>query len=113
MTDPTPIACALTRGEYAERIAWIAELNRSLLDHEQRGLELLLKYPSEEKNRVQELVWREESCCGFLRFSIDESATTVELRILAPAETRDAIDAIFAPFLGGRVSSEQPAFLRT
>jgi hypothetical protein len=96
-----PIACTLSPGEFAERLAWIAALNGSLRGYAQRELTLELHYPPEEVLRVRELVRREGSCCAFLSFEIEESATMTVLRIHAPEETRDALGAIFAPFLSG------------
>ena len=101
MTDRTPIACTLSLGEYAKRLAWVAELNLSLRRYEWRGLVLELHYPAEEVARVQELVRQESSCCAFLQFEIDASPQITVLRIHAPEETRAVIETIFAPFLSG------------
>lgn len=101
MTDRTSIACTLSLGQYAERLAWIAELNGSLRHYQRRGLALELHYPSEELTRVEELVRHERSCCAFLRFEIEAASRATVLRIHAPDETRAAIEIIFAPFLSG------------
>lgn len=106
MPDRTPIACRLSLGEYADRLAWIAELNGSLRHHERRGLALELHYPADGVTRVQELVRRESSCCAFLRFEIEASSQTTVLRIHAPEETRDVVEIILAPFLSGIRTSE-------
>lgn len=96
-----PIACTLPGGAYAERMAWIADLNRTLLHHMHRDLTLELHYPAAEMPRVRELVRREQSCCAFLDFDVTESSTGAVLRIIAPVDTRAAIEGIFEPFLSG------------
>lgn len=101
MTVRTPIACTLSLGQYAERLAWIAELNGSLRHYERCGLALELHYPAEFVMRIRELVQRESSCCAFLRFEIEASSRETVLRILAPEETRDVVAAVLAPFLSG------------
>ena len=93
------MACTLSPRAFDERVAWIADLNRTLVRHAQRDLTLALHYPVAEGFRVRELVRRERACCGFLDFDVAESATGVVLRITAPAETRDVLEDIFAPFL--------------
>jgi len=100
-SDDAPIACTLSPDDYAERVASIRDLNRSLQRYDQEGLVLELHYPLDVVTRVRELVHREHACCSFLRFEIERSVTTTLLRIHAPDETREAIDAIFAPFLSG------------
>lgn len=107
MTDRPPIACTLSLGEYAERLAWIAKLNGSLRRYERRGLALELHYPAEEVTRVQELIRRESSCCAFLRFEIETASRATVLRIHAPEETRDIVETILAPFLSGVRNAER------
>jgi hypothetical protein len=99
-----PIACTLTSTDYADRLAWIGTLNReSLRSHRQIGATLELVYDPTASARVRELVRREEKCCAFLRFSIDETSDAIHLLIQAPPEARDSAAALtgtlFAPFL--------------
>lgn len=104
-TSP-PIACTLTPGDFAERVAWTADLNRTALRscHQERGT-LALVYAPDAAGRVAELVRRERTCCGFLRFTLDEAADAVRLTIEAPAEVpgteADAAAPLFEPFLAG------------
>lgn len=97
-----PIACTLGAGEYGERRAWIAELNRSALrSHRRAGRTLVLDYAPGVAARVHELVAREQACCAFLCFQVDKTPAAVRLTIEAPAEAAVALDTIFAPFLSG------------
>jgi hypothetical protein len=100
MPTSIPIACTLTSGDYATRLAWIAELNRTALrSHDRRGLALHLVYAQEAADRVRELVQREQQCCAFLQFAVRDAAGAIQLTIEAPEEARGALDAVFAPFL--------------
>lgn len=105
MTTP-PIACTLASEDYANRLAWIGRLNReSLRSHRLDGVSLELVYDRTAIDQVRELVKREESCCSFLRFSMNETGHAIHLRIEAPAEACDSTgtvtSAVFAPFLAG------------
>lgn len=102
MSTSLPIACTLSSADLADRTAEIAALNgSSLRSHRRKGLELELVYERDAAERVRELVRREQSCCAFLRFAIAESSNAITLRIEAPAEAREGVDALFAPFLEG------------
>lgn len=106
MPTSTLIACTLTSGDFAERVAWIADLNRTALrSHYQERGTLALVYAPDAAGRVAELVRRERACCGFLRFTLDETAGAVWLTIEAPAEVQDtegdAAASLFEPFLAG------------
>jgi len=101
-----PIACTLAPDDHAERLAWIADLNRaSLRSHRQHGVTLELMYDPAASGQVRELVRREEACCGFLRFSINETSDTLHLLIEAPTAAADSteplISTLFMPFLAG------------
>jgi hypothetical protein len=97
-----PIACTLGAGEYADRLAWIAELNRAALrSHRRDGLALVLDYAPDAAPRVRELVAREQACCAFLGFRVEETPAAVRLTVAAPAGAGEALDAIFGPFLTG------------
>ncbi|MEQ1872000.1 MAG: hypothetical protein ABL961_18440 [Vicinamibacterales bacterium] len=104
-TNNAPIACALGGTDYAERLAWIASLNRDgLLSHQRHGAALELRYAAAVRERVHELVRKESECCAFLAFALDESGSDVRLTITAPDRVRDAADVFFEPFL----TSESP-----
>jgi hypothetical protein len=95
-----PIACTLNPGDFKDRLAWIADLTRdSLLDHERRGLVLRLRYAPAAAERVRELVRREQHCCAFLSFDLEEAPNEIRLTVTAPEDARDAADALFEHFV--------------
>ena len=101
-----PIACTLGAGAYRERLAWISELNRSALQSVQRdGPRLILAYDRPAEERVREMVRREQECCAFLGFDLNEGENGLTLIITAPEAARDALDALFDPFVTGSNSS--------
>lgn len=102
MTTSPLIACTLTPGAHADRVTWIADLNRAFLrSHHQDDLALELVYAPGAAQQVRDLVQREQECRAFLRFTLHEAADAVRLRIEAPADARDAVDVLFAPFFEG------------
>lgn len=105
-TPKEPIACTLRAGAYRERLAWITELNRSALQSVRReGPRLTLAYAQGAADRVREMICREQECCAFLDFELDEGASELTLVITAPEMARDALDAVFDPFVKGSNSS--------
>jgi hypothetical protein len=104
-TNNSPIACTLGGDDYAERLAWIANLNQDgLVSHERRETALELRYAASVRKRVHELVRKESECCAFLTFTLDESSHDVCLTITVPDRARDAAELFFEPFL----TSEAP-----
>ena len=98
-TSALPIACTLGPGDYRERMAWIAELNRTALrDHTQDGPRLALTYAPGAGDRVRELVRREQECCAFLTFTVDDAPDAVRLTVEAPPEAGASAAVLFEPF---------------
>ena len=96
-----PIACMLSGQDYKERLAWIADLNRTSLQTVDRAdLGLMLTYDRRALGQVEELVEREQACCPFLSFSIQSNMQRVTLSITAPEEARDVAGDIFRAFIG-------------
>lgn len=103
-----PIACTLGTGAYRERLAWIAELNRSALQSVRReGARLILTYDPQASAGVRTMIRREQKCCAFLRFELQEDETTLTLVITAPEETKDSLDTLFDPFLRGEDAGDR------
>lgn len=95
-----PIACSLGTGDYRERLAFIAELNsRNLLSQRRDGLRLELAYHPAAAEDLRELIPREEACCGFLTFRLQEEHDSLLLVIAAPEAARSILDSVFAPFV--------------
>jgi hypothetical protein len=99
MSEPVPIACTLGPGDFRQRLAWIADLNRDALRDQRRdGLRLELTYAPAALDRVREMVARERDCCAFLTFDLQQEADAIRLVIEAPEDACDALDAVFEPF---------------
>jgi hypothetical protein len=102
MNKPHPIACSLSTEALADRIGWISALNRDFLRACRRERTTLrLTYDAAAARDVRMLVAREQECCGFLGFSIQESSDAIELRIDAPGVDEMNVEPLFAPFLSG------------
>jgi hypothetical protein len=104
MTDMTtegqPIACTLAGEDFRERLAWIAALTREAMrSYERNDLVLNLRYAPEAASRVREMMRKEQTCCSFLTFEMQEHPDEVRLRIRAPENARASADALFEPFV--------------
>jgi hypothetical protein len=102
MSTSLPIACTLPPQDYADRLAWITELNRGSLRAARReGTTLRLEYALDAEARVRELMRREHVCCGFLRFAVRRGDAGVELEIGVPQGAVGDAATLLAPFLEG------------
>jgi len=98
--DCLPIACTLAPGEFQARLAWISDLTRNALRHYQRhDLTLVLTYAADAAERVRELVRREQTCCAFLTFDLQQDPHEIRPTITAPDRARPAADLLFDPFV--------------
>jgi hypothetical protein len=98
--DAVPIACTLGADDLKARIAEIAALNdASLREHRRDDLELELMYAPGVRERVHEMIRREQECCTFLTFDLKDDADALRLIIRVPESAREAAEAVFAPFL--------------
>jgi len=108
--DESPIACTLAPGALQDRLAAIAALMRDGLRHyERRDLILDLRYATELRERVREMVRGERACCGFLAFDLRETPNDVRLIITAPETAREVADTIFEQFVSAAPSLSQSA----
>jgi hypothetical protein len=99
LSEVAPVACTLGPRDFRQRLAWIANLNRDALRAKHRdGLRLELTYAPAALDRVREMVAREQDCCAFLTFDLQQEVDAVGLVIKAPEDARDALDAVFEPF---------------
>jgi hypothetical protein len=97
--EQKPIACTLSDEARQDRRAWIAALVRDALrDSERDDLTLRLRFSPAAVQRVQHMVRKEQACCGFLTFEMDERPQEIWLTIRAPEAARAAADALFAQF---------------
>ena len=89
-----------TPGDYKTRLAWIADLTSEALRRQaRRDLELELVYSADAAVRVREMVRKEQDCCAFLTFDLDERPDEIRLTIKAPEGAREAGDMLFGQFL--------------
>jgi hypothetical protein len=100
MTESQPIACSLAGRDFRERLAWIAALTRDALrSYDRENLVLNLQYAPEAASCVREMVRKEQACCSFLTFEMQEHPDEVRLTIRAPEDARASADALFEPFV--------------
>jgi hypothetical protein len=93
------IACTLSGEAQQDRRAWIAALLRDALRGSERDdLTLRLRFAPEAIQRIQDMVRKEQACCSFLTFEMDERPQELWLIIRAPEAARAAADALFAQF---------------
>ena len=99
-TSEAPIACTLSIGDYKQRLTEIAVLARDALrSHERDGLTLRLKYAATAVDRVKEIVRREQECCAFLNFQLQEEGEEILVTISALEEARVAAETLFKQFI--------------
>ncbi len=94
------IACTLSAENFRERL----EQNRalahdSLRSHERQGLVLTLRYDASAAHRVREMLRREQECCAFLSFAVNEAAGQIVVKVTAPEEARVAAETMFEQFV--------------
>ena len=69
------------------------------LGYERTRLSVTLRYASDAKQRVQEMVRKEQACCSFLSFETREQVDEVWLTIKAPENLLTTLNILFEPFL--------------
>ena len=95
IVEASPIACTLRLGEFKDRLAWIAALNKDALrKYQRRDLVLELSYALEARERVREMVRNEQACCAFLAFELHETGNEIRLTVTAPETTRTFAELI-------------------
>jgi len=111
-TDPaaTPlaIACALSPGEYAERLREFRRLFAAALRDVRREptrLHLTLEAAPGREAQVQDLLRRKQECCPFFEFAVEARADAVVVRATVPDgddECLDDLERHAGRALGGR-----------
>jgi hypothetical protein len=59
---------------------------------------LRLRFAPEAVQRIQDMMHKEQGCCSFLSFELEERPQELWLIIRAPEAARAAADALFAQF---------------
>ena len=99
-TAPVVIACRLPPASFRVRAAQIAELARAgLRDHWIDGSTLHLSYAPHVGARVRDMVRREQECCPFLSFGLDEGPDAIKLTITAPETGAQRVEEALSYFL--------------
>jgi hypothetical protein len=97
--EQQPIACTLSGEAWRDRLVWIATLMRDALrGGERHDMTLRLRFAPEAVQRIRDMVRKEQACCSFLTFEMDECPQEIRLTIRAPEAARAAADALFAQF---------------
>jgi hypothetical protein len=103
-----PIACTLGAHELKSRFAEIGALaGRALLDHEQDGRTLRLRYALDAAAQLEQLVHEERQCCPFLQFDLRRAPAAIHLDITAPMEAGDFAPLLYAHFVGEALTLER------
>jgi hypothetical protein len=90
--SPPPIACTLTAGDQAERLAEFRRLFATSvrqIRREATRLELVLDASMAPESGVRDLLRREQECCSFVTFQVE----SVDSQICVAAEVPDAAQA--------------------
>jgi DNA-binding transcriptional MerR regulator len=92
-----PIACILTGADQQTRIQEWAGLLAAVTRREnvEGGVRLVLPADPDLIAQAARLASLEQQCCRFFDFTINLSADTAMVTVLAPAEARDLLDAVF------------------
>lgn len=103
MATELPIACSLTAAQLPERIAEMRELGRHSLRALTTGANRAeLRFATQARERLGELVAAERECCGFMSFELEESRGEVVLRIEAPEGAEPVLEGLVAAFSRAR-----------
>ena len=103
MPAELPIACSLSASEFPRREAEIAALGRdALIDARQESAHAELSFAAGEgiRARVEALVAKESSCCGFLAMRVTEEPDVVLLTIDAPQDAEVVLGELVEAFHG-------------
>ena len=93
-----PIACTLSGEARQDRRAWIAALVRDALRSSERDdLTLRLRFAPEDVQRIQDMVRKEQACCSFLTFEMEERPQELWQIIRYSKFSHDAGHRIFHP----------------
>ena len=98
MENP-PIACTLTRGQYAVRTDDLDALAARALRSRRptdAGERLLFTDTPEIEGELRAVIAAEASCCAFLQMELERVEAGLELDITGPADARPVIAELFA-----------------
>ena len=94
-------SCSLDGRAFEERVQAIAAFNdRALVRRHREGQRLTLTYAVGTGSDVAALVAKENECCSFLQFEVNDTSEGVELAITVPTDRSTEADRLLAPFDG-------------
>lgn len=98
MNYDLPIACSLSAGEQAERLAEIGAIGKEALHGVAPNGVLRFRSDQATRQRLESVVVAESACCPFLTLELTEANDELLLSIAGPGEAeplvRELIDAI-------------------
>jgi hypothetical protein len=94
-----PVACTLTAEQAPDRVAEWRDALAVAQVRERTPEGYRLRFPKDAANasRLADLAAREVDCCAFFTFTVTLTNAELVLDVLAPAETRQMIGALFGP----------------
>lgn len=92
------------------RLAWIRRVaEQSLINHELTGTTLRLMYRIEAQQELEQIVAKERACCAFLTYSLERTASAMQLSIHAPPGTEANAKWLFEQFLPAGPKTPSPS----
>lgn len=91
----TPIMCTLSPNSMVDRLGEFETLfarGLTRLEREPLLLRLTFEADAARQARIRELFAREQQCCAFLTFTVEETEAGLLVSILAPAEAGPTLD---------------------
>ena len=96
MTQPVPIACALTpAGRAGQARRWRRLIDRALIERAEPGDGLRLRFRPEGEAELRDLVAVESECCPWARWTVTAGPGEVTLDVQAPAEGAAVLHEMF------------------
>ena len=95
-----PVACSLTAGSLAERLAeWRAVKAEALISESAVGNTITARYAGREGviERLRALVAAEADCCPSLVFDLAEEDDAIRLAVTTPGDARDLLALVRQP----------------
>lgn len=97
--EDAPIACTLTGNAFAERLEWLRDLKtRAVVAQWREAGALHLIVDKAARREVEELIEKENACCGFLSFITADVERGIQVTIAPPPGMEEFIDQLLGHF---------------
>jgi hypothetical protein len=115
MTQPVPIACALTAADLAEQARrWQRLIDRALAERAETADGVRLRFRLEGETELRALTAVESRCCPWASWTVTAGPGEVTLDVRAPAEGAAVLREMFrAAPPGARASAASPGQARS